>query len=119
MSNFSSPRACLYDEGFDVWHADGTEILNDNGVPPAQGNVCLGVWKKTGPRTYKLKHLAWNWDINNQGMLTGTLIIHETVTVDADGDSYTGSFTFDFYDLNGNFSKEDAGYLEATRIFVD
>src|ERR1700680_1237834 len=27
MSNFSSPRACLYDEGFDVWHGEGPEIL--------------------------------------------------------------------------------------------
>jgi len=107
----------LYDEGFDQWHSDGSEILNDNGVPPAQGNVCLGVWKKVGSRTFKLKHPAWNWDAN--GNLTGTLIIRETVTVDADRDSYHGTFTFDFYDLNGNLTSEVKGDLNAKRITVD
>ena len=28
----------IVDQGFDVWHADGTELLNDN-PPPASGNV--------------------------------------------------------------------------------
>jgi hypothetical protein len=107
----------LYDEGFDQWHSDGSEILNDNGVPPAQGNVCLGVWKEVGPRTFKLKHPAWNWDAN--GNLIGTLIIHETVTLDADGDSYQGTFTFDFYDLKGNLTSEVKGDLNAKRITVD
>ncbi len=107
----------LYDEGFDQWHSDGSEILNDNGVPPAQGNVCLGVWKKVGSRTFKLKHPAWNWDAN--GNLTGTLIIRETVTVDVDGDSYHGAFTFDFYDPNGNLTSEVKGDLNAKRITVD
>ena len=49
----------LFDEGFDAWHSDGTEILNDTAPPqPANGagTVCLGVFKKTGPGTYKLKH---------------------------------------------------------------
>jgi hypothetical protein len=107
----------LYDEGFDQWHSDGSEILNDNGVPPAQGNVCLGVWKKVGSRTFKLKHPAWNWDAN--GNLVGTLIIRESVTLDADGDSYQGTFTFDFYDLNGNLTSEVKGDLNAKRITVD
>src|SRR5438132_8523437 len=29
----------LFDEGFDQYHSDGTEILNDI-PPPASGNVC-------------------------------------------------------------------------------
>ena len=107
----------LYDEGFDQWHSDGSEILNDNGVPPAQGNVCLGVWKKVGSHTFKLKHPAWNWDAN--GNLIGTLIIRETVTLDAGGDSYQGTFKFDFYDVNGNLTSEVKGDLGAKRIRVD
>jgi hypothetical protein len=74
--------------------------------------VCLGVWKKVGPRTSKLKHPAWNWDAS--GNLIGTLIIRETVTLDAEGDSYQGTYAFDFYDLNGNFASEIA-----KRITVD
>jgi hypothetical protein len=107
----------LYDEGFDQWHSDASEILNDNGVPPALGNVCLGVWKKVAPHTFKLKHLAWNWDAN--GNLIGTLIIRETVTLDADADSYQGTFSFDFYDVNGNLTSEVKGDLSAKRIMVD
>ena len=37
------------DVGFDAWHSDGTETLND--VSPISHNVCLGVWKQTGPRS--------------------------------------------------------------------
>jgi hypothetical protein len=37
----------LVDEGFDAWHGDGTETLNDT-PPPVTGNVCLGVWAQTG-----------------------------------------------------------------------
>src|SRR6202030_2305758 len=36
----------LFDEGFEQFNSDGTEILNDI-PPPASGNVCLGVWAKT------------------------------------------------------------------------
>ena len=107
----------LYDEGFDAWHSDGTEILNDNGVPPAAGNVCLGVYISTGTGRYKLKHVAWNWDAS--GNLTGTLIIHEVVTVSTSGNSYHGSFVFDFYDLSGNLTSEVTGNLRGTRIAAD
>ena len=55
--NFFSSGA-VWDHGFDIWHSDGTEILNDNGYPPAAGNVCLGVWRQTSHNTYKLKHPA-------------------------------------------------------------
>ena len=106
----------IYDEGFDQWHADGTEILNDNGVPPVMGNVCLGVWKKIGPRTYKLKHPVWNYDANSN--LLGTIVIGEVVTVRRGGQEYRGTFTFDFYFKDGT-TDHVAGDLNATRITVD
>lgn len=107
----------IYDEGFDQWHSDGTEILNDNGVPPVLGNVCLGVWKKTGPRTYKLKHPVWNFDAN--GTLLGTIIIRELVTLRRGGNEYRGTFTFDFLDMQGMLIDQVAGDLKGTRITVD
>src|SRR5690606_9321461 len=58
----------VYDEIFEHFHADGTELLVSNSLPPALGNICIGVWKRTGPRTYKLKHMTWNWSSNlNEG----------------------------------------------------
>jgi hypothetical protein len=41
--------------GFQQWHSDGTEIHNAD-APAAAGNICLGVWKKTGKYHYTLNH---------------------------------------------------------------
>jgi hypothetical protein len=109
-----------FDEGFDEWHSDGTEVLNDNAPPqPANGagTICLGVYKKIAPATYKLRHPFWSFDAN--GNLAGSGVILETVTLDAGGDSFHGSFTFDAYDLSGNLISEVTGDLSAKRITVD
>jgi hypothetical protein len=109
-----------FDEGYDQWHSDGTEVLNDTAPPqPANGagTICLGVYKKTGPRTYKLKHPFWSFDTT--GTLVGTGVILETVTVEESGKSYTGSFEFITYDLKGNVTSDTTGELKAERITVD
>ena len=103
----------VVDVGFDMWHSDGTEVLNDY-TNPIEGNVCLGVWKQTGPRTYKLTHPSWYFD--GAGNLLGTVVIHETVVLNGDGNSYTGSSTEDVYDVYGNFQGALTGELSATRI---
>jgi hypothetical protein len=104
------------DVAFDAWHSDGTEILNDY-TNPIEGNVCLGVWEQTGPRTYKLKHPSWSFDTT--GTLLGTVIIRETVTVSPEGNSYKGSYAYDIYDTTGAFVVEYTGTLAATRIKPD
>ena len=114
---FVASNGDLYDEGFDQFHSDGTEILNDDGVPPAEGNVCLGVFKKVGLGTYRLKHPAFVWD--GSGGLIGTLIISETITLDPGRNSYNGTFEFDFYDLAGNLTDEVKGDLSGERITVN
>ena len=101
------------DVGYDAWHSDGTEILNDY-TNPIEGNVCLGVWEQTGPRTYRLKHPSWSFDTT--GTLLGTVVIHETVQLSPDGNSYIGSYRYDIYDLTGAFVEELTGQLRATRI---
>jgi hypothetical protein len=112
----------LVDEGFDQFHSDGTEILNDI-PPPASGNVCLGVWAKTGPRSFKLKHPFWIFDpTTNYTTLIGRAVIVELITLDRRGQSYRGTFTFEFRDLLGNplagFT-DFSGNLVADRITVD
>jgi hypothetical protein len=107
------------DQGFDVWHADGTELLNDN-PPPSSGNVCVGVWVQTDRNSYKLYHPSWTFDA--KGNVNGTAIIRETVSVDATGgDTFKGTFTVDVYDLNGAriASQSAAGQLSGQRITVD
>jgi hypothetical protein len=109
-----------FDEGFDVWHSDGTEILVDNAPPqPANGAgaVCIGVFKKTGANTFKLKHVFWIIDAN--GNLAGSGVLAENVTVDAGANSYHGTFKEDGFDLSGNLLFEFTGDLSADRITAD
>lgn len=103
----------VVDVAFDAWHQDGTEVLNDY-TNPIEGNVCLGVWQQTGPRSYTLKHPSWYFDTN--GNLLGTVVIHETITLSPDGNSFTGSYTDDVYDVSGNLLEALSGQLEASRI---
>jgi hypothetical protein len=42
-----------------------------------------------------------------------------TATVSTDGTTYSGNYTRDFYDVNGNFLFEDVGTLTATRLTVE
>jgi hypothetical protein len=109
-----------FDEGYDVWHSDGTEILNDTAPPqPANGagTICLGVYKKTGLRSYKLRHPFWIFDAT--ATLVGTGVFLENVTLNLTGNSYAGSFEFITYDLNGNLTFDATGELKAERITVD
>src|SRR5262245_18732849 len=46
----------VWDQGFELWHADGTEFTMSVAVPPAAGNICVGVWERAGGRTVKLHH---------------------------------------------------------------
>jgi hypothetical protein len=106
--------------GFDQWHSDGTEILNTNespGPPNGTGGVCLGVYKKTGLRTYKSRHPVWIFD--GSGTLVATVDIREKITVDRSGNRYRGSFSILRYDLDGNLIGRVDGTLTATRITPD
>lgn len=111
----------LFDEGFDQYHSDGTEILNDI-PPPASGNVCLGVWVKTGPHSFKLKHPFWIFDSATNTTVIGRGSIVEHITLDRRGLSFRGTFRFEFRDLFGNPIPElpdVSGNLTADRITVD
>ena len=106
----------VVDQGFDAWHSDGSEILNDSPAP-STGNVCLGVYSRTSPQTYKLYHPSWTFD--DQGNLTGTAVIREQVTLDNKGETFQGTFTVDIFDLAGNRVGGLSGKVSATRIKVD
>ena len=111
----------LYDEGFDQYHSDGTEIMNDI-PPPATGNVCLGIWAKTGPRSYKLKHPFWIFDPATNTTVIGRGVILEHISLDRRGVSFRGTFEFEFRDLAGNpipAFPDVSGNLIADRITVD
>jgi hypothetical protein len=78
------------DFGTQSWHSDGTELMFSAGRNPATGDVCQGVWRKIGPRTYSLNHIAMGWDFGYFGL---RVHIHAVVTVDSAGDTYSGTYT--------------------------
>jgi hypothetical protein len=108
----------VIDQGWDQWHSDGTEILNDT-PPPALGNVCVGVWKKTGNRTFQLLHPAWNFDPSGVTVVS-IFILRQEITLDANGNTFSGSFSMDSYDFSGHPlpGSHVAGTVTGKRITV-
>lgn len=105
----------VVDEGFDQFHSDGTEILNDT-PPPATGNVCLGVYKTPATSSIKLKHPSWIYDPTNTFVI-GRATILEQITLDRGGNFFTGAFTIQFRDLNGTpIAPDFSGQLRGDRI---
>ena len=78
------------DFGTQAWHSDGTEFMFSAGRNPATVDVCQGVWRQIGPRTYSLNHIAMGWDLGYFGL---RIHIHAVVTVDRAGDTYSGTYT--------------------------
>jgi hypothetical protein len=116
-NNPGPPDGTPIDFGFQQWHSDGTEILNSGMRAPATGNFCLGVWKRTGRRTYKLNHFALSYDPS--GNFVGPANIREEVVLDPDDGSYSGSFAIAQFDQHGNMIGGVIGRVTGTRITVD
>jgi hypothetical protein len=105
--------------GFDTWHADGTELALDGSFPPVVGNVCPGVWEKTGRRTYATVHPAFNYDAAGLNVVS-IFIERLDVTISPDGGSYGGTFTWDSYDFNGSLLPGSVAVtVTGTRITVN
>lgn len=114
--NLGIPDGAVLDAGFQTWHADGTELTN-SGRPPATGNFCMGVWDydRSG---YRLNHYALG--TNPDGSPAGVANIREHVAVSRDGNSLSGRFSIDQYDLPGAVVVLHLdGTFSATRVPVD
>jgi hypothetical protein len=91
-AEFLLPNGDLYDQSFQQFHSDGTEMMLSRGLPPPLGNVCVGVWKQND-HSLKLKHMAWNWDAN--GNYISIFVMEVTLKVNRRGNRYTGSWRAD------------------------
>jgi len=103
------------DHGLSQWHSDGTEFMNSGGLSPATQNFCMGVWKNVNG-VYQLNHFAFTYDLS--GNPTGTANIREKIKVGHPANTFSGSFTVDIYDLNGNLVAHVEGTITGTRITV-
>lgn len=123
LGNANGP---VFDEVLEHFHADGTELLISNGLPPALGNVCIGVWKRIGSRTYKLKHMTWNWSSEQGGFgVPGTFAGHfeldVTLRLDNRGNAFTGRWTARNFGLEGEHlpNLDAEGVVTGVRIGFD
>ena len=61
------------------------------------------MWKPTGSHSVRLHHIGWTFDpTSNTATANGTFTLDEENTVSNDCNSYTGTFTFKTFDLNGS-----------------
>jgi hypothetical protein len=116
----------VFDEFLQHFHSDGTELILSNGFPPALGNVCIGIWKRTGPGAYKIKHMTWNWSPETGGFgVPGTFAGHFELQVRLrlarGGDAYRGTWKAQNFDTEGKHLPEldVAGVVIGKRISIN
>jgi hypothetical protein len=120
------PFGAQVDFGTHQWHSDRTEIFTSGARPPSSGDICMGVWKQTGPLTYKLKHIALSWlsgdstPSSTPATYLGPAVITESVTLNRARDRYEGTFTLDQYEKDETTLIEHiSGEVKATRFTID
>jgi len=121
------PAGTVLDFGTQQWHSDGTEFIISGGRPPSSGDVCMGVWKKVGKNTYKMRHVALAWVSSDSpgqavspAVFLGPAIMKMTVRLNAASDAFEGVFTIDQFAVDETTLLEHiGGTVKATRFTVD
>jgi hypothetical protein len=112
----------LFNDTFDTWHSDGTEFESAF-LAPAGGDVCVGVWHPQDHGKVKLHHIGWLFNPDTPtATATNFFTLDEENTVARDGKSYSGTFTFKIWNLDGTAPSPQPivkGTIAATRITVD
>ena len=117
------PNGTPIDNAIIVWHGDGTEIMN-SGRPPQDGDFCMGIWKKVRPNQYRVNHFAWAGnDTTNApsgiGNPAGPTRIIEAITVSADGNCLSGTFSLRATDTRGKTTAFITGTITGTRVTME
>ena len=107
VSNTGFPTASAYIQ----WHSDGLEFEVAGFAP---GTMCQGTYKQAPDGSFHDYHVAWTFD--STGAPSGWWDEVMVATVAAGGQSYSGTYVRDFYDVNGTFLFEDNGTFTATRL---
>jgi len=113
------------DWGTQAWHADGTEIMFSGAQNPETGDVCQGVWRRVGPSTYSLNHIAMGWFAPGAGF--GVRVhFHMLVTLNASRNSFSGTYKAAVYSVSPTDPFDESvqvasgtGTVTATRVQPD
>jgi hypothetical protein len=112
------PDGTEVDAGYAQWHSDGTEINVSGLRAPMTGDVCLGEWKKVGPRSYQLNHFGISYDPTGLN-LVGPARIQQWLTLNEKGNATSGRFTIDQWDESGNLLAHVQGNLTGSRVTME
>ncbi len=124
---FNIPDGAPLDMGYAQWHSDKTEIMNSS-RDPVTGNFCLGVYQASGKRSFKLNHFALSWDDTKMfctptapatNCFVGPANIREQVTLNGQGDGYTGTVSIEQFHPDGTHFFTLTGTVEGHRIRAD
>lgn len=110
VSDFGPPF-----ETYTQWHSDGLKIETPNFL----NGVCVGTFKHTRARTFKLFHVGWTPGGIPPAPTAVRFELRELNTVDRDHNSFAGTYDQKFFDANGNVVAEDTGTINATRLTAD
>jgi hypothetical protein len=121
LETLGIPDGTILDGGNTLWYAEGNENTVSGVRAPATGNVCLGVWERTGEWTYVLNHIGLSWNTATN-VPAGPAFIKQYVTLGKDLNSYTGTVTIRQLDPDGKTLSTPApiyGTITATRVTID
>jgi hypothetical protein len=109
VSDFGPPF-----ETYTQWHSDGLEIETPNFL----NGVCMGTFKQTHGRTFKLFHVGWTPGGIPPAPTSVRFELRELNTVSRDRNTFDGTYDQKFFDATGNLVAEDSGTIHATRLSV-
>ena len=103
-------------QGVDTYSGDGGYATVDliGGLFQTAG---IGSWACTGHNTWVLTFFTFNYDPTS-GALLGTLEYRQTAKLGRDGNTFTGSGDFEYYDAAGVGLGSGSYTITATRIIA-
>ena len=108
-----SPGASV-NRGLSLVAPGGVALFTDQGEPSQHVGSGVGAWVRTGKRTIALTFVRQRFDAT--GTLVGTTKILEARTLDAAGDTFSGSGSFNVLDLTGKVVASGTFTIQGTRI---
>jgi hypothetical protein len=105
--------------GLETYAAGGGYVGIDqlSFTPGSLGTPGHGSWISTGKRTFLLTFISLSHD--EAGNPQGTLKVRQVATLSEDRNTYSGSGSFDGYDVSGNVIFSGAFTITAVRIAVE
>ena len=118
-ATITNPGPPVTELGLETYAAGGGYVETDqlSFMPGTLASPGHGSWKNTGKRTFLLTFLNLTHDA--VGTPQGTFKVRQVATLSEDGNAYSGSGSFDGYDVSGNVIFSGTFTITAVRIAVE